>query len=199
MTDRAPWGVIRQFDRPVPSTMVEEVNRILFAPDPPLHQLAEVEICVVLGSRNCEYKAHYAARLFADRPQLLFVACGANATLSGMPEAELIRGVLLDHGVSVDQILIDEHSTNTAGNLLHAERLIGERGIDPRGTTIAIVSSGFHRRHVVANLGPMLAHALYLSAIGPNTGPETWHTSAMGRAVIHHELMRPARPSQTRD
>lgn len=186
------WDAIERVDLPVPSAVIDEVNAILFAPDPSPSELAQVEVCVILGSRNCGYKAHRAADLFAARPEVVFVACGANLSASGVPEAELIRGILFERGVADDRVLIDEHSTNTAGNLFHAERLISEQGADPRSRVIAIVSSGFHRRHVFAHLPPALAHALYVSATGPSTGPHTWHTNAMGRAIILHELERPA-------
>lgn len=184
------WEAIGDFDQPLPQALIDEVTAVLFAPDPPPEDLAEVDICVVLGSRNCGYKAERAAELFGENPQVTFVACGANTSISGLPEAELIREVLLDKGVSDERVIIDEHSTNTGGNLHYAEQLIETRVGDPRRQNIAILSSGFHRLHVGASLPPALAHAIYVNATGPLAGRDTWHTNRLGRAVILHELKR---------
>lgn len=191
MTTSTIWDPIGRSDQPVPATMVAAVNDILFAADPSPADLAGVEVCIVLGSRNCAYKADRAAELFAADPGVRFVACGANPSATGQPEAELIRDVLLARGVGADRVLIDEHSTNTIENLRHAEALIGELIGPPERQSVAVLSSGFHRRHVVANLPASLAHALYISATGLHSGPDTWHTNAYGRAVILHELHRP--------
>jgi intracellular sulfur oxidation DsrE/DsrF family protein len=185
------WDAIGRVSEPVAQATIDEVNEILFAPDPSPITLARVEVCVVLGSRNCGYKAQRAAELFGANQGVVFVACGANVSAMGIPEAELIQGILVDSGISASRVLIDEHSTKTASNLLHAERLIAERVADPRSLNIAIISSGFHRRHVFASLPISLAHVIYVSATGPRTGRDTWHTNAMGRAVILHELKRP--------
>ncbi len=191
MTDNPEWDAIARVTEPVAQATIDEVNEILFAPDPSPTTLAQTEVCVILGSRNCGYKAHRAAELFGAKPGVMFVACGANVSTTGIPEAELIQGILIERGVDVSRVLIDEHSTKTAGNLLHAERLIAEKVADPRELTITIVSSGFHRRHVFASLPSSLAHVSYVSAQGPHTSKDTWHTNAMGRAVILHELRRP--------
>lgn len=185
------WDAIGDADRPLPRSTIDEVTAILFAPDPPPSVLAEVEVCVVLGSRDCGYKAERAAQLFGAIEGMLFVACGANLSSSGQPEAELIRDILLASGVDERRVLIDEHSTNTAGNLFHADRLIADRAADPGTLRIAILSSGFHRRHVLASLPASLAHSVYVSATGPRAGRLTWHTNPLGRAVILHELRRP--------
>ncbi len=186
------WNAIGDVDAPLSLALIDEVNAVLFAPDPPASVLADVEVCVVLGSRNCAYKAERAAELFGARPNVIFVACGANLASNGVPEAEVIQAVLMRHGVADDRVLIDEHSTNTPGNLIHAERLIAERLGDPSTVPVAIVSSGFHRRHVYASLPLSLQHAAYVSATGPLAGPDSWHTNAMGRGIILHELQRPS-------
>lgn len=185
------WNEIGRIDRTIPQAIIDDVTAILFAPDPHPSTLAEVDICLVLGSRNCGYKARRASELFGENEQVTFVACGANPSVSGQPEAELIREILLADGVAEERVLVDEHSTNTVGNLVHAERIVAEQVSDPSLKSIAIVSSGFHRLHVLASLPPALAHALYVSATGPSAGKENWHTNALGRAVILHELKRP--------
>lgn len=184
------WNVIGRLGATLTPEMIDEVTGILYAPDPASDILDRTEICVVLGSRNCGYKAERAAELFGSTPGVRFVACGANLSVSGQPEAELIRDILRDRGVAEDRVLIDEHSTNTAGNLYYAEQLIAEHVGDPGAINIAIISSGFHRLHVLASLPPALAHAEYVSAVGPLAGPDTWHTNPLGRAVILHELKR---------
>lgn len=186
------WNQIGLVDEPISRTVIDEVTEILFAPDPPQHELDRVDYCLVLGSRNCGYKAERAADLFGYNERVTFVACGANLSLSGQPEAELIREILLERGVAAERVLVDEHSTNTLGNLTHAERIINEHMVDPRSQSIAVLSSGFHRLHVLASLPSSLLHAIYVNATGPSTGRDTWHTNPQGRAIILHELRRPS-------
>lgn len=185
------WSLIGDMSQPVAQATINGVTDLLFAPDPPLRQLAQVDVCLVLGSRNCAYKAHRAADLFGENTNVMFVACGANIAVTGHPEAKLIRDVLGERGVSAERVILEEYSTNTGGNLLHAERLITERLGDPRMKRIAVLSSGFHRLHVLASLPPALLHAMFLTASGPFANRDTWHTNKLGRAVILHELMRP--------
>lgn len=191
MTFRPEWHLIGDIEQPIPQPMIDEVTELLFAPDPPHRTLTQVEVCLVLGSRNCAYKAHRAAELFAERSNIIFVACGANTAVTGQSEAALIRDVLMQRGVAPERIIPEEQSTNTGGNLHHAERLITERLGDPRMKRVAVVSSGFHRLHVLASLPPSLLHATFLTASGPLANRDTWHTNQLGRAVILHELMRP--------
>lgn len=185
------WSQIGFVDEPVSRAVIDEVTEILFAPDPHPQELDRVDVCLVLGSRNCGYKAERAADLFGHNERVTFVACGANLGSNGQPEAELIRDILLARGIAAARVLIDEHSTNTVGNLTHAERIITEQVAEPRTLNIAVLSSGFHRLHVLASLPPSLAHAIYINAAGPSTGRDTWHTNPLGRAIILHELRRP--------
>lgn len=185
------WHLIGDIEQPIPKPMIDEVTDLLFAPDPPQRTLAQVEVCLVLGSRNCAYKAHRAAELFAERSNVMFVTCGANTAVTGQPEAVLIRDVLAQRGIAPERIILEEQSTNTGGNLHQAERLIAERLGDPRMKRVAVVSSGFHRLHVLASLPPSLFHSTFITASGPLANRDTWHTNQLGRAVILHELMRP--------
>lgn len=178
--------LIHRFDEPVSAETLTQANAALFAPDPTPEELAEVGICVVLGSTNCGYRAERAAAAFAGRRDVVFVACGAPATAHGLTEARLIAQTLAAFGVEEDRILVEELSSNTRENLVEAERMtIGPAGIDGQ---IAIVSAGFHRRRVLQCLPPAFAGAVFINALGPRTGPDNWHLSHYGRKVIGDEL-----------
>lgn len=185
------WSAIGRLDSPVPERLVAEAARLLFAPDPSASELAAIDICMVLGSRNCGYKAERAADLFAEREEVKFVACGGRTSAKGDLEAELIRDVLVFRGVAPERILVDEHSLDTAGNLVHGLDLIRRHLERPADKRIAIVSSWFHRRHVFNNLPKDLGQALFVNAHGPLAGRGSWHLNSTGRLVILHELMRP--------
>lgn len=191
MSFNPAWEAIGEFDRSVPRAIINEINEVLFAPDPHPEALAQTDVCIVLGSRNCGYKAQRAIELFGSNERVLFIACGANLALSGQPESAHISSILRAYGVDEARVIIDEHSTNTQENLLHADRLLAEHGITPSERQIAVVSSGFHRLHVLANLPLTLSHAMYVSATGPTAGRESWHKNPLGRAVVLHELKRP--------
>lgn len=185
------WDIIQRFDEPIPCTVIDEVTDVLFSPDPPGHVIEKAEICIILGSRNCGYKAKRAFDLFGVNPNFLYIACGANTTESGSTEAEHIRKVLIANGVSPESVLIEGNSKNTSENLLNAEQLIVDGVGEPSKNNIVIVSSWFHRLHVLASLPKSLDHASFVGASGPFAGKDTWHSNPLGRGVVFHELMRP--------
>jgi hypothetical protein len=184
--------IIYRFDEPVPAEAVAQANRALFAPDPTPDEMANVRICVVLGSANCVYRAERAATAFASRRDVAFVACGAPTTASGLTEARLIAQTLVASGIVKDRILLEELSSNTRENLVEAEHLVtglnlGESGGIGDGQ-IAVVSAGFHRHRVVQCLPPVFAGAVFINAFGPRTSPDVWHLSPYGRRVVGDEL-----------
>lgn len=191
MSFQPAWHSLSDYQKRIAPEVINEVTEVLLAPDPAPEELSQVEICVILGSKNCGYKAERAAELFGANRDVIFVACGANLALNGKPEATVIRDTLIENGVLEDRIFIEEHSKNTGGNLYHAEQLITGKISDPRTRNLAVLSSWFHRLHVIANLPDSLQHARFINAFGPSTGPDTWHTNQMGRAIILHELLRP--------
>jgi hypothetical protein len=188
--------MIRRYGEPVPVEAVAQANATLFAPDPTPAELANVRVCVVLGSGNCAYRAEHAAAAFAGRRDVVFVACGAPTTASGLTEACLIAETLAALGVSDDRILVEELSSNTRENLAEAERLVigsagGTSGVVRGGIgegQVAIVSAGFHRRRVLQSLPSTFAGAVFINAFGPRTSPDNWHLSPYGRKVIGDEL-----------
>lgn len=193
MSGTALWEPIGRFDEPVPEALVRHATDLLFTPDPSPAELESVEVCIVLGSRNCGYKAERALEVFGGRPAVTFVACGGNRAEGGEREADLIARLLREGGVESGRVLIDDRSTNTADNLRHAERLLRRRGLEVGALRLAVVSSGFHYRHVMRSLPASIASVVYVNASGPNSAKDAWHTNPLGRALILHELLRPGR------
>ena len=188
--------VICPLDEPVSAEAVAQANAALFAPDPTSEELADVRICVVLGSANCTYRAERAAAAFAGRSDVVFVACGGPATASGLTEARLIARTLADFGIPDDRIIVEELSSNTRENLAEAERLV----IGPVGAEsgvmhgvigdgqIAIVSAGFHRRRVLQCLPPAFAGAVFINALVHAPAPTPGICRPTGARVIGDEL-----------
>ncbi|MFV0527277.1 MAG: YdcF family protein [Lachnospiraceae bacterium] len=188
MNYKAEWDAINHFETPVPDGIVTEVNALLFAPDPAPNEIADVSLCIILGSTNCAYRAERAADMFADTEAVCYVACGGNLSTEGRSEARLIADTLLKRGTPADHILLEEHSANTRENMLYVERLLHEYSDRTAHGRTAIVSAGFHRLRVFSALPASLSDAVYINAYGPNTRPDNWYLNQIGRKQISHEL-----------
>jgi uncharacterized SAM-binding protein YcdF (DUF218 family) len=83
-----------------------------------------------------------AAAAFPDAPIVL--TGGPVAT--PVPEAAVMRDMLITAGVSPDRLLIEDRALTTLDNARHVARLLASTGSAPRGSLprIVVVSSGYH-------------------------------------------------------
>lgn len=177
-------------ETPPPDAALELVRTVLFPPLPDLP--AVIDVCLVLGSRNCDYRVQQAFAACQPRP-VRYIVSGGGPTDSGETEAAFMRSRLLARGVTPDRIFIDESSRNTAENLRHALPLIEALSLPHRPLNLMLATGGFHLVRTLALARHAFARSPSLkvfpfSAHGPNTAPDTWHRSPTGRSIIAQEL-----------
>ncbi|MER2150574.1 MAG: glycosyltransferase [Candidatus Limivicinus sp.] len=176
------------------------INRIVFGgsddSDEPL------DIIVVLGSRLCEYKIRRTWEIGQRHPGVLYIVSGGNpSAYDGMTEAEFMSSWLMEHGVSLSDICLENRSTFTGQNLEFSVSIIralrAETGKALSG--IGILTGGFHiprTKLLAAQVTALAGEDLHwLAAYGPHTHPENWFNDRTGRDIILHELRKTVRLS----
>ena len=176
------------------------INRIVFGgsddSDEPL------DIIVVLGSRLCEYKIRHAWEIGQRHPGVLYIVSGGNpSAYDGMTEAEFMSSWLMEHGVSLSDICLENRSTFTGQNLEFSVSIIralrAETGKALSG--IGILTGGFHiprTKLLAAQVTALAGEDLHWrAAYGPHTHPENWFNDRTGRDIILHELRKTVRLS----
>jgi uncharacterized SAM-binding protein YcdF (DUF218 family) len=86
--------------------------------------------------RRVEAAAAFAARFAAP----VFVPTGAVGRF-GPSEASVMRGLLLQHGVAAERILLDESGTDTLSSARAVARILRSRELTD---TVFVASSAFH-------------------------------------------------------
>lgn len=85
------------------------------------------------------YRIESAYEYLSENPDTVCIASGGQGSDETMSEAECIRKILVEKGISPDRILIEDRSTNTAENLTYSRELIGDAS-----ASVVIVSNNFH-------------------------------------------------------
>lgn len=157
------------------------VNRILFGDFADDGNPADV--LIVLGSRNCRYRAEKALEVGGRNSKTVYVVSGGNSHLDGPEsEAEFMRNRLLAGGIPQERIVIEDRSRNTTENLVFSmERVdrLSAAGVLPSSPCrIGIVSGGFHLPRVRELAGEILGERAksvrVIPAYGPHSGRDTW-------------------------
>ncbi len=159
-----------------------------------------VEYCIVLGGDT--KRARLAAKLYHEDRIKNIVVSGGLGFLSenyhGLTEAEVYYRILVDHGVSPRDIIIEAKSRNTEENLrfsvmeiiIHLGDKTGHR-ID-RLSEVAIITSDFHMRRalLLARAFYPLTKFYYASADSGGANRDTWYKTGWGCFVLYKEYKR---------
>ncbi len=105
-----------------------------------------LDYAIVLGAhvRSTGPSRALALRLDAaldyanENPDTIFIVSGGQGSNEPCTEAIAMKTYLETHGLSSDRILMEDASTNTRENLIFSGKLI------PEGTTVGIITNGFH-------------------------------------------------------
>jgi hypothetical protein len=159
-----------------------------------------LDIIVVLGSRNCEYKIRRALEIGKRHPDVVYIVSGGNlSAYDNLTEAEFMASYLTEHGVSPSAVLLENRSTFTGQNLDFSASIIlklkAETGKNISG--IGILTGGFHIRRtklMVAQVNALAGEDLrWFAAYGPHTHPENWFDDQYGRDIILNEFRKTIR------
>ena len=115
----------------------------------------EPQIMVILG---CQVKPWGPSILLQDRldkaleyleehPDMTVVVSGGQGPDEPVSEARAMADYLMEHGVSEEQLILEDQSYNTLQNLDKSRQLLERLGYDTR-QDIVVVSNGFHLTRV---------------------------------------------------
>lgn len=119
------------------------------------HIQGEPEVMVILG---CQVKPWGPSILLQDRldkaldylkdhPNMTVVVSGGQGADEHISEAQAMADYLMEHGLSAEQLILEDQSYNTVQNLSNTRQLLERLGYDTR-QDIAVVSNGFHLTRV---------------------------------------------------
>ena len=184
-----------------------EINRMVFGG--PYDSSAPVDVLVILGSRNCAYKADAAVEIGKRNPGMKYIVSGANLIWDqSCSEAEFLYDRLKEHGVAASDIYLENRARYTRQNLEFAAQILRKFQADgtlsdrKRGSLrVGFLTGGFHIPRARLILEEIMAgdnwEVVWFPAYGPNTRPESWFENPTGRDVILTELRKTALLRQT--
>lgn len=85
------------------------------------------------------YRIEVAYDYLSANPDTVCIASGGQGPDEGISEAECIRKILVEKGISPDRILIEDRSESTSQNLRYSRDLVGGES-----ASVVIVSNNFH-------------------------------------------------------
>ena len=184
-----------------------EINRMVFGG--PYDSSAPGDVLVILGSRNCAYKADAAVEIGKRNPGMKYIVSGANLIWDqSCSEAEFLYDRLKEHGVVASDIYLENRARYTRQNLEFAAQILRKFQADgtlsdrKRGSLrVGFLTGGFHIPRARLILEEIMAgdnwEVVWFPAYGPNTRPESWFENPTGRDVILTELRKTALLRQT--
>jgi len=108
-----------------------------------------------------------ALEYLEDYPDMLVVVSGGQGADEPTSEAAAMAAYLEEHGVSPDQILLEDQASNTYENLLFSMALLESEGYSQEDAVL-IVSNGFHLTRV-----RMLAQRMGYGDVSTLAAPST--------------------------
>ena len=155
--------------------------------------VTDIDIFVVLGSSRCEYRIQEALSRDPERKARYLLSggnpCYCPTAKANMTEAEYMRARLLAHGVSKDNILIDNVSTCTKENIEHIRSLLADcHSTSARPVNVGIVTGGFHMKRVFDYLAKHSfsddIRFVTVPAYGEHTHKDDWYNNIMGYHIV---------------
>ena len=176
-----------------------KINRLLFGDSDDTS--GRFDFLIVLGSRNCGYRAEKALEISGNDPDTLFIVTGGNTHMDGEhTEAGFMAELLKKRGISGDRIIIEDQAANTFRNLELSAWMMEEAvtaGIVSKPCEclrIGIVTAGFHipRTRMMAEDIPWYdgKDLVFIPAYGEHTRPDNWYYDPQGRNIGLSEIAK---------
>lgn len=151
--------------------------------------LLKADVAIVFGITKWMRPAERAVQLYREGcvKRLVFTG-GFNARADGR-EGPMMAEEAIRNGVPAEAILIEEHATNTAENLVFSMRALEQAGVVAR--SVLLVAIHFHTRRVLMTAERALPAG---TAIGTVSYPsafytaDNWRASDKGRADVAQEV-----------
>lgn len=177
-----------------------EINQLVFGG--PYDRDPQIDVLVILGSRNCAYKAEAAFEIGKRNPGLRYIVSGANPVQDkSCSEAEFLFGHLRKQGVDASDIYLESRSHYTKQNLEFSSLIIRRLqedgklpGREGERLRVGFLTGGFHIPRASLIAEEITAEddweIRWFPAYGPHTRPESWFENSTGRDVILAELRK---------
>ena len=169
------------------------INKVIFGS---WDEDTEVDILLVMGSSNCEYRIRRAVEIGKNYPEVLYVVSGGNPHkyIPGT-EAEFMAAYLRDHRVDPECIFIENYANCTKQNLeLSAEIIRAIRSRISGTKRLGIISGGFHLPRVRLLVGQLHLFpeekVFFFPANETHIGKENWYQTPEGREIVLSELKK---------
>ena len=185
-----------------------EINQLIF--EGPYDENAQIDVLIILGSRNCGYKVDAAISIGRKNPGVKYIVSGANLHCSELcSEAEYMAGRLKEYGVGESDIYLENRARYTKQNLEYSAGILHELSAngtlspaaDINGETskkrklrVGILTGGFHipRTRLISERMSSLKdfELIWFPAYGPSTQKETWFENPTGREIVLAEYRK---------
>ena len=179
-----------------------QINQMVFGG--PYDMNAPVDVLVILGSRNCAYKADAAVEIGKKNPGMKYIVSGGNPVQDkSCSEAEFLYDRLRERGVAASDICIENRARFTRQNLEFAALILRELqaegklpGREGRRLRVGFLTGGFHIPRARCLQEEILAgddwEVVWFPAYGAHTRPESWFENPTGRNIVLSELRKTA-------
>ena len=175
------------------------INRLLFGEPDDIS--GRYDVIIVLGSRDCGYRAGKAFDVAAKDPETTFLVTGGNTHKDGVhTEAGFMREYLEKQGVAPERIMTEDIAENTFRNLELSAAMIDEAAAAGRlrgpseDLRIGIVTAGFHipRTRLMLKNIPWYdgRDVAFIPAYGRHTRPDNWYCDPHGRVIGLSEIAK---------
>ena len=177
-----------------------EINQLIFGG--PYDRDAPIDVLVILGSRNCAYKAEAAFEIGKRNPGLRYIVSGANPVqYKSCSEAEFLFGHLQKQGVDASDIYLESRAHYTKQNLEFSSLIIRRLQEDGKlpgreggRLRVGFLTGGFHIPRASLIAEEITAEddweIRWFPAYGTHTRPESWFENPTGRDIILAELRK---------
>ena len=155
-----------------------------------------VDALIVMGSRDCGYKAQRALEIGMANSEMIYILSGGNPHLGGtQTEAEFMAAYLKKRGIAGERIYLENRASYSQQNLSLSISIVGNlRKLGQRINRIGVLTAGFHvprTRMLVEGIeGFKGEQVVFFAAYGPNTGHDDWYANPVGRAIVLEELRK---------
>lgn len=171
-----------------------KINRLLFGEPDDIS--GRYDLIIVLGSRDCGYRAEKAFEIAGKDEDTVYLVTGGNMHKDGEhTEAGYMADYLMSQGVNESQIMIEAVAENTFRNLELSAEMI-ERRFGDRDLRIGIVTAGFHipRTRLMLTRIPWYEgkNIVFIPAYGVHTRPDNWYSDPTGKSICLSEIAKAA-------
>ena len=174
-----------------------KINLLLFGETADIS--GHFDYVIVLGSRDCAYRAKRAFALDGADPGSVFVVSGGNMHKDGeKTEAGFMADYLRAQGIADDRIIVEDSADNTFQNLEFSADLMEARiksfGQAADQVRIGIVTAGFHvkRTGMWKDKIPWFSdkNIVFIPAYGEHTRPDNWYFDPYGLKIGLSEIAK---------